>query len=1000
MARVLLLLVGFLLEALCDIRARDPEIEEDRDEGHAAWDRVLPQRFGTHGNRPSVPGYGPLPAGPVHPYVGSPEESAPPSGDFQNYAPRTGNWCGFVHQRTVTTAMHLGSERYIAKSLSPCPIGPPDCQLVLYKLSVRPVYKERQKVVTSLLWSCCPGYGGNDCEVTAADAHASDPRDRTPGDPREGLGDAQHQGSARQTQPSEDLSLEQSDFQPPGDPLGNSPNPAASPHDVKLTGEARVGVASAALPTPPNSGTPPVHHTTVALMAQLYPVLDGFNRTLTRLSQEVGRLSNGLAELQRDQQGGASHGRGGGGGGRRGGHTLEARLRESTSQIGQVRALLSARQNELEGQLQSQHAVLHHHLTAFKADADSKIGQNQASLLSLNATLAAVRLKQRRLEEAVNGRANRGGGQPWSEAAVLEVVGRLASKVASNTAKVAALEEKSDRATRHLGDLHRGLRGLEGKLAQTGRKTQAHFTDTSMDVEEARVAVLDRVGELADNLTTHKEQLSDLDSDMKYLHERLDGDRSRPSCDCPALAGAVSELRRSVASAAETAEENRRALERVTGGEGHWEGSWDGSLSDLRQGLRQVREFLASEQDRGRAAGLNMSRLQAAQQQSQQDVLALLQRDAEKTKEMRRLSGSFSSLLKDAIRHSEVLEVLLGEEVLQFKELPSQEQREYSIPLLRRRILLAQEQIESHAVTLAALGSPVVNDDPSAATSGRFKRESDVGYGLEDYPVGDFWSLGREVEELEARLRQLEGQSSPSRCCNCTTHTTAAAAPTGPAVELQDEVVALRRGLEDHLRVFQNVFGNTGGPALPNGTLDLDRLWAAIGGKEGKTEKQRKDKDMRDGHRAGMVNPRSKRETAPKAADLSQFPDASVAFLASTHDSTKRPGPLIFERVSLNQGRAYSARTGVFRAPHTGLYLFLLTLDFGQGPAAAVLKREGVPAATLRRGRREAGGAASRVCALELRQGEQVYLELAQGTVGHGSPTGNTFAGLLLLRTT
>ncbi|XP_064177067.1 multimerin-2-like isoform X4 [Anguilla rostrata] len=968
MARVLLLLLGFLLEALCDIRARDPEVEEDGVQGHAGW---RPQGVGTHGNRPPVPGYGPLPGGPVYPHVGSREESAPPSGKFQSNGARTGNWCSFVHQHKVTKAVVLRQESYIVKSLSPCPSGPPDCQVVMYKVSLRPVYKEGQKIVTSLLWHCCPGFGGHNCEATA---------------------------SARETQLSEDLSWEQRDFQPPGDPLGNSPHPAVSPRDVKQTGEHRGAVASVPLPAPPTSGTPPLHHTTAALMAQLSPVLDGFNRTLRRLSQEVGRLSQGLAELRRDQQGGAPRRGGGGGGGGPRGHNLEARLIASTNQIGQVRALLSARQNELEGRLQSQHAALHHHLTAFKADTDSKIGQNQASLRSLNATLEEVILNQRRLEDAALGWGVGGGGEPGLGAAAWQAIGRLQATVSSNGAKVAALEGKSETAVRHLGDLQRGLRGLEGKLALTGRGTQAHFSDTALDVEDARAAMLGRVAELADNLTAHGEHLSELDSDMRYLRERLDGAAAPPGCDCPALAKAVSELQRDVAGAARAAEEDRRAREEGAGGPA---GPGVGSLSDLRQGLRQVRDSLASEQDRGRATALNVTRLQAAQEQVQRDVLALLRRDGEKTKEMRRLAGSFSSLLKDAIRHSEVLEVLLEEEVLEFKRLPPEEQREYSIPLLRRRILLAQEQVESHAVTLAALESPVANDDPSGALAERLKREADAAYGSEDYSVSDFWSLGREVEELETRLGQLEGRSCLDRCCNCTSRTTTVA-PTGPAVELQDEVVTLRKELEDHLHVFRNLFGNTGGLERSNGTLDLEVLWAAVREKEGKKKfkKQRKDKERSDRHRAEMVNSRSKREPVPKAADLSQFPDASIAFLARSRDGAGRPGPLTFETVSLNRGRAYSAGTGVFRAPRAGLYLFLLTLDFGPGPGAAVLKRDGAPAATVRRGRGEAGGAVTRVCALELGRGERVHLELERGTVGPGNPTDNAFAGLLVLGTT
>ena len=63
---------------------------------------------------------------------------------------------------------------------------------------------------------------------------------------------------------------------------------------------------------------------------------------------------------------------------------------------------------------------------------------------------------------------------------------------------------------------------------------------------------------------------------------------------------------------------------------------------------------------------------------------------------MRRLSSSFGSLLKDAGRSSEVLEVLLGDDVLEFLRRPAAQQEALSIPGLK-------EQIRSLNLSLAAL---------------------------------------------------------------------------------------------------------------------------------------------------------------------------------------------------------------------------------------------------------------------------------------------------------
>ncbi|XP_034722444.1 multimerin-2-like [Etheostoma cragini] len=64
------------------------------------------------------------------------------------------------------------------KSQSPCPSGAPDCQLPMYKLSSRPLYRQKQQIISALLWRCCPGHGGHNCEDTASDTQlASDSLD-------------------------------------------------------------------------------------------------------------------------------------------------------------------------------------------------------------------------------------------------------------------------------------------------------------------------------------------------------------------------------------------------------------------------------------------------------------------------------------------------------------------------------------------------------------------------------------------------------------------------------------------------------------------------------------------------------------------------------------------------------------------------------------------------------------------------------------------------------
>ncbi|KAJ8418360.1 hypothetical protein AAFF_G00140690 [Aldrovandia affinis] len=1061
-ARILVLLAGLAAAARGDIRARDPEVEDKPGTvpGQSGWERMIPGAFGTHhhggahGHRPATPGPAhhpaghetrlPPPDGPAYGPLGLPEETAPPTGEArtQHHPARTGNWCAFIHNRVVTTAVSCGTEKYTIKSQSPCPNGTPDCQLVMYKLSTRPVYRQQQKIFTALLWRCCPGHAGHNCEETVTDGHVSDPSNQTAGSALPGASAVRHAGVERLMQLAGDQNREQNDFQLPGSPvyhhLEGEPSAVASTsisepdlsdfdykydrdrnqdhdrgrerdhdhdhdhdrsHDQTGPGGA-LDTLPGASPFPDAAQLPQMIE---LLMAQLGPVLDGFNRTLERLSQEAD------ARGVEGPEAGAGD--------------FEAKLEESFHQIDQVKEELRLQRIELEERLHSQHAMLHYNLTNFKTDTDVKIKRNQKTmqinLHSLNASLTEVKLAQQWLEEEVQrgsgGRGGPGHGQLVEGPAVWDAIGKLDNKVVNNTVKVNALLEDLELASGNIRDLQRGFRGLEDKIDQTGRNSQIQFMETGLEVEAAKVEVLNRVNELASNLTLQDEHLKEMDSDMDYLYTQLyRSNATSKDCDCKALVAGLSRLEREVANVTELASENRQALEDSTLGQDRWEVGWGTSVEDLKQGLLQVKESLAFEQDKSRSLHLNMSQLLASHLSSRQEIRGLQESDEKKASEMRRLASSFSSLLKDAIRHTEVLEVLLGEEVLEFKEKPLREQEEYAIPLLRDRIQHTLVQIKHQNLSLTSLlksmqaHDPAMDDEALTLTEwgsrGLRRRSEDRGEDdlpespmgdRPDYSVSDFWSLGKEVEDLDAKVSRLEGQRCTS-CCNCTRD----AAPGGLVEELQVEVALLRRGLEDHLRVFRNIFSNTDGLAGSEGTLDLDKLWALLKKKEEKRlRRQQKEKEveLRESHGGRKASLRSKRDASLETGALAQTTDAPLMFLASTYDGANEAGTVIFERVSLNRGQMYSDVTGTFRAPSAGIYLFILTVEFGPGPSLAYLRRGDTTAAALHQ---SLAGPVTRVCVLQLERGEQLRFELSEGTIERGNVADNTFSGILLSRDT
>ena len=107
---------------------------------------------------------------------------------------------------------------------------------------------------------------------------------------------------------------------------------------------------------------------------------------------------------------------------------------------------------------------------------------------------------------------------------------------------------------------------------------------------------------------------------------------------------------------------------------------------------------------------------------------------------------------------------------------------------------------------------------------------------------------------------------------------------------------------------------------------------------------------------------------------------------------------LVFE-TSLNRDQVYSD-SGVLTAPLSGVYLFSLTLDLRPGPTQVMLRRGGaggVPMSLRRRGGSTEGPVTGAVV-LPLRRGEEVRLEIKEGSLRESRDT--VFNVLLLHQTT
>ncbi|XP_035857790.1 multimerin-2 isoform X3 [Sander lucioperca] len=1009
----LVLVLGLLVSARCEVRARDPEVEEDEERGRGGGGGGGGGRGGGGG----VEGFPPHPDR-LHPGA----TQTAPLGERGNYPARTGNWCAFVQRRVVTQAVVCGSEKYVMKSQSPCPSGAPDCQLPMYKLSSRPLYRQKQQIYSALLWHCCPGHSGRNCEDTASDTQL----DSASSDLIGGSGPVRtelHVPGVQRLHQRDDPNREQNDHQAPYDtgdpdsphttlppalhrdrshhhtalthhtpppalhrdhgrhhtpppalhrdhgrdhtapvhhtpppalhrdhgrhhtpppalhqdhgrhhtaPVHHTPPPAlhrdhgrhhtahaaGSPHDHQHNlhhGEQELhrpdtatlpddpaavtipypdyptGDPDAdALPYPDVPAALPVPHMMALVMSQLQPVLQGFNRSLEHLSRQVGELARDVAELKSSRLEAEPQSS----------HPvlpdlaeaaderLDARLEEAFEHVREVQRELESQRRDMEIRLHSQHAMLHYNLTSFKTDIDMKLKRHQkmlqVSLQAMNATLMELNQNQDQDQDQDKTVEELGPRllppQPSDTAALWEAVERLDNMVINNTVKVEGLSEDAEVTAGGVQQLRQDIKSLEKLINVTARTSQVQFMETGLEVEAARETVLRRVGELAGNLSLYGERLAETDKDVDDLYDAFNSHNSSTGCDCVALWAAVAMLERGVANVTQLANENTAALEDGEGGAGHWAGGgdWETAVGALQHDLQQVRESVASVasvQSSSQSLDQCLTQLNRSLTAALADVSALTeadrkQRDRKQRDEMQRLSASFDSLLMDAVRHSDVLEILLGEEVLEFLEWPVQDQEAHSIPALK-------ETLRGHEQSIAALLDRNTGDREELPSADQAPPSSsllsdgwrpDGGAARERQRLlqpadgGDLWNLEKTVEELKIKVLQLE-ETMPSGEDQAALHA---------------EVTWLKRGLEEHLRTFKNVFSNADVLASSDATLELDKLWQLLQSRDGKKEKKKKG-----------GNHRSRRETTGVAPVQSSQSGASV-LLAAEGDAQRR----------------------------------------------------------------------------------------------------------------
>ncbi|XP_020743246.2 multimerin-1 [Odocoileus virginianus] len=128
-----------------------------------------------------------------------------------------------------------------------------------------------------------------------------------------------------------------------------------------------------------------------------------------------------------------------------------------------------------------------------------------------------------------------------------------------------------------------------------------------------------------------------------------------------------------------------------------------------------------------------------------------------------------------------------------------------------------------------------------------------------------------------------------------------------------------------------------------------------------------------------------------------------VAFFASHTYGMTTPGPILFNNLDVNYGASYTPRTGKFRIPYLGVYVFKYTIESVSAHISGFLVVDGVDKLAFESENGNSEIHCDRVLTgdalLELNYGQEVWLRLVKGTIPAKFPPATTFSGYLLYRT-
>ncbi|NXY45178.1 MMRN2 protein, partial [Ceuthmochares aereus] len=924
----------------------------------------------------------------------------------------TRNWCSFTQSRLVTYIEACMKEKYIVNSQQPCANGGPECQKIMYRTALKPIYQVKQKVLKSLQWKCCPGFMGKDCEQR-------DPNFiLVPGNQTAGLEEEFSNHMSTSVDSREMLEVIgnheallddlQSDIDQAVSNLGdlqrifenNSTSTVLEVNQSNSDLQERL-LQQVLFP-----------HMENFLRKHFNPMWASFNRSLQNLSNIVRNLSHDVEankrSIERFQQSTVPKKEF-----QELGTKFESKVQENIVKADQVK-------REMENQLHMQQASLHYNLTMIKADTDTKLKKlhkvQQTHFSALNNSLAHMKQEQNNLgnkfetlkKNLTELSLHHGPKDENSQLAIRQINDILAG----HTKQLKELYMESDVAFQNIAVLERWFKELKKNIS---KYRPEDLTITLMEktviMEENKAAMERQISELNYTLSNLRENYSDL---LRYMEE----------CNCQRISSDTDLLEedlKNFTSSFEGAQTNLKDMKHL---ESVFRDLLRDEIEELSSAFPSIHQSLNLRQEENR-------QLQSQVTAIAEDVSFLKKKDEEINLHIMYLNSSFGSLLGDAMRHEAALGALLGEEFMEvlFEEGPSiavtsvfqlqeslrhisdklQEQNVTLESLIKRFHLLERGQQNNHHAHRSPkhpkeempTSSTVdeVNSQRSIIEHMEPNYEAAKDDSLDSSAYNDIMTLKNDIKHLSTAIKQHESRSDANLCCNHTISNVIEPLNSSVGI-LSADLATIKQKLEEHLMVFKKLFASHEELVASNVSLDVRKIQSMLtrtARRPQKGQDKQRDKKKPEKHREN-IQATGGRNTVQ--AQLSEK-DSLVAFHVGFSEGKDKEKTLRFNETYLNYGNSYFPEHGYFKAPQRGVYLFVISVEFSSGPALGQLSFSRGYKKTLSSSQRKTpnGHTMTTFAMAEMEKGEKVCFELLQGSVAKRSPPGTTLAGFLIFKT-